>query len=73
VGLTCEEARDKYVAVQDDLPEGWSLTNPLSIIGLGSKVASPTVDPEALKEMFIKLYALAYCVHPKLTVKQAGP
>jgi hypothetical protein len=56
VGTTCADARAKYVAVQDDLPEGWSISNTLSIIGLGPKSASPAFDPEVAKEMFAKLY-----------------
>lgn len=55
VGITCDDVREKYVAVQDDLPEGWSITNPLSILGLGAKVASPIADPEATKELYMKL------------------
>ncbi|PSS20412.1 hypothetical protein M430DRAFT_66110 [Amorphotheca resinae ATCC 22711] len=55
VGTTCADARAKYVAVQDDLPEGWSISNTLSIIGLGPKSASPAFDPEVAKEMFAKL------------------
>jgi hypothetical protein len=48
------------VAIQDDLPEGWTITNTLSMIGLGSiapgtNTAPPTIDPEAAKEMFAKL------------------
>jgi hypothetical protein len=56
VGVTCDDARQKYIAVQDDLPEGWSISNPLSIIGLGAKAASPISDPEAAKEMYMKLH-----------------
>ena len=54
------DGRGKYVAVQDDLPEGWTITTTLSMIGLGSiapgaKTAPPTIDPEVAKEMFAKL------------------
>jgi hypothetical protein len=60
VGHTCAAGREKYVAIQDDLPEGWTITNTLSMIGLGSiapgaKTAPPTIDPEVAKEMFAKL------------------
>lgn len=60
VGNTCTTGRGKYVAVQDDLPEGWTITNTLNMIGLGSiapgaKTAPPTIDPEVAKEMFAKL------------------
>lgn len=48
------------MAIQDDLPEGWTITNTLGMIGLGSiapgaKNVTPTIDPEVAKEMFAKL------------------
>ncbi|CAD6500946.1 BgTH12-06649 [Blumeria graminis f. sp. triticale] len=59
VGYTCASLRDDYVAVQHDLPEGWSISNTLSMIGLGVlapvKQATPAYDPEITKEMFAKL------------------
>ncbi|TVY19041.1 UPF0668 protein [Lachnellula arida] len=60
VGYTCANSRAKYVAVQEDLPEGWTLSNTLNMIGLGSiapgtKNAPPVIDPEVAKEMFAKL------------------
>jgi hypothetical protein len=61
VGQTCFASRGKYVAVQDDLPEGWSLGSTLNMIGLGGiapgvKTVAPAIDPEVAKEMFAKLY-----------------
>ncbi|CZS88119.1 uncharacterized protein RCO7_01085 [Rhynchosporium graminicola] len=61
VGQICSNARNKYVAVQDDLPEGWSFSGTLSLIGLGaiapggSKPTTPAIEPEVAKEMFAKL------------------
>ncbi|CAL3972878.1 hypothetical protein PZA11_004125 [Diplocarpon coronariae] len=61
VGQTCSESRDKYVTVQEDLPEGWSIGGTLTMIGLGiiaprsAKTAAPVIDPEVAKEMFAKL------------------
>lgn len=48
-GSTCSSARNKYVAVQDDLPEGWNLGATLSYIGLGvlaagSRPSTPTAE-----------------------------
>ena len=48
------------MAIQDDLPEGWTITNTLSMIGLGSiapgaNAAPPSIDPEVAKEMLAKL------------------
>ncbi len=63
MGQTCSVSRGKYITVQEDLPEGWSLSTTLNMIGLGgiapgAKIAAPVVDPEVAKEMFAKLYAL---------------
>jgi len=61
VGNTCATSREKYVAIQEDLPEGWSVTSTLSMMGLGAivpgakKHAPPVIDPEVAKEMFSKL------------------
>jgi hypothetical protein len=61
VGATCASARDKYVIVQDDLPENWSIGNTLSYIGLGvlapgSRPATPTPTAEQAKNLFVALY-----------------
>lgn len=47
--------------VQDDLPEGWSISSTLGMFGLGAiapstRNAPPALDPEVAKEMFAKLY-----------------
>lgn len=58
VGQTCAASRNKYVAIQEDLPEGWSFTTALGMLGLGGAAAKPTtpaIDPEIAKEMFAKL------------------
>ncbi|KAE9978742.1 hypothetical protein EG328_001340 [Venturia inaequalis] len=59
VGATCGMARDKYVAIQEDMPEGWNFTNTLVYIGLGaltsSKPAMPTLTPEEAKARFVTL------------------
>ena len=61
VGQTCTDLRGTYVDLQEDLPEGWTITSTLSMIGLGAiaggpkKAAAPVVDPEAAKELFAKL------------------
>lgn len=60
VGTTCQTTRDKYIEIQDDLPEGWTLNSTLSMIGLGAiapggKPTAPVIDPEMAKEMFAKL------------------
>jgi len=49
------------VNVQDDLPEGWSISSTLGMFGLGAiapstRNAPPALDPEVAKEMFAKLY-----------------
>jgi hypothetical protein len=72
VGNTCADARSKYIAIQDDIPEGWTIGSTLSMIGLGSiapggakKTTTPVLDPEIAKEMFSKLYVHALDVMGK--------
>src|SRR6266536_2362225 len=61
VGQTCATSRAKYISVQGDLPEGWTISNTLGMIGLGAiapgaKTAKPpTIDLEVAKEMFAQL------------------
>jgi hypothetical protein len=61
VGATSSLARDKYVTVQDDLPEGWNISSTLAFIGLGaltsaaSKPTVPTLTPEEAKARFAVL------------------
>lgn len=52
--------RDAYIAIQDDLPEGWSLGSTLSYIGLGalapgSRPSTPTPAAEDTKSLFAAL------------------
>jgi hypothetical protein len=59
-GDTCLKLRDAYIAVQDDLPEGWTLGSTLSYIGLGalapgSRPSTPTPAAEETKSMFSAL------------------
>lgn len=59
-GATCQNIRDEYVAVQDDMPAAWSLGSTLRTIGLGalapgSRPATPTPNPEETKSLFAAL------------------
>lgn len=47
VGTTCFAARTQYVAVQDDLPEGWTVSNTLAYIGLGALAPRANTAPQA--------------------------
>jgi len=63
------------VAIQEDLPEGWTLSSTLNLIGLGAiapgaKNAPPVIDPEIAKEMFTKLYVAKTVGWPQLIVMQ---
>lgn len=56
-GETCLSLRDAYIAVQDDLPEGWTLGSTLSYIGLGalapgSRPSTPTPAADESKSLF---------------------
>jgi hypothetical protein len=60
VGATCSTARNEYVAVQEDLPEGWNLNSTLVFFGLrvlapaAKNIPAPPSEEEA-KELFAKL------------------
>ncbi|CAO2650918.1 Nn.00g092150.m01.CDS01 [Neocucurbitaria sp. VM-36] len=59
-GKSCLELRDAYIAVQDDMPEGWTLGSTLSYIGLGalapnSRPSTPVPAPEEAKSLFAVL------------------
>ena len=41
IGIVCIRARDSYVDVQDDMPEGWNLNSTLAFIGLRSLSPEP--------------------------------
>ncbi|KAL5113444.1 hypothetical protein ACEQ8H_008688 [Pleosporales sp. CAS-2024a] len=56
-GDNCAKLRDAYVAIQDDVPEGWSLGSTLSYIGLGalapgSRPSTPTPAADETKSLF---------------------
>jgi hypothetical protein len=56
----CLRLRDAYVAVQDDLPEGWTLGSTLNYIGLGalapgSRPSTPTPAADETKSLFSAL------------------
>ncbi|EAW10514.1 ARMH3 family protein [Aspergillus clavatus NRRL 1] len=62
VGLSCTALRNGYIAVQDDAPEGWTLTNTLVFFGLGRLTPGARSKPNAsnaeeAKEMFAALPA----------------
>ncbi|KAI9777102.1 MAG: hypothetical protein M1839_009058 [Geoglossum umbratile] len=60
IGQTSSSSRDRYVAVQDDLPEGWNLNSTLTFFGLGglaqgAKAPAPAPNPDAAKALFAAL------------------
>lgn len=64
VGYTCRNLRGQYIDIIQDLPEGWSISNTLNMIGLGAIAPGakanqkPAYDPEEAKQLFAKLYVL---------------
>ena len=44
-GISCANSRNKYVAFQDDLPEGWNLSTTLTYIGLGVLAPVKSITP----------------------------
>ncbi|KAF3387329.1 hypothetical protein F1880_001577 [Penicillium rolfsii] len=62
VGMACSGLRNGYVAVQDDIPEGWTLTNTLIFFGLralapGARDKANPPTAEEAKAMFADLPA----------------
>ena len=60
IGATCATVRNGYVAVQEDLPEGWNLNSTLVFIGLrvlapGAKNTPAPPSEEEAKELFAML------------------
>ena len=60
VGLACGALRNGYLAVQDDIPEGWSLTSTLIFFGLralapGARDKAHPPNAEEAKAMFAAL------------------
>ncbi|PGG98625.1 hypothetical protein GX51_06710 [Blastomyces parvus] len=55
-GATCTALRNGYIAVRDDLPEGWNLSSTLAFFGLGalapSRRAKTPLTPEETKARF---------------------
>ncbi|KAL1856898.1 hypothetical protein VTK73DRAFT_8204 [Phialemonium thermophilum] len=60
LGHACQKLRQGYVDVQDDRPEGWTLANTLTMIGLGAiapggrAAPKPVYDQETAKGLFAK-------------------
>ncbi|KAH6971824.1 hypothetical protein BKA56DRAFT_595143 [Ilyonectria sp. MPI-CAGE-AT-0026] len=61
VGNTCQTVRSRYIKIQDDLPEGWTFSGTLNMIGLGAiapgpkPVKKPVYDVETAKRLFTQL------------------
>ncbi|KAF5646632.1 UPF0588 membrane protein [Fusarium tjaetaba] len=61
VGQACQIVRSRYITIQDDLPEGWTFSATLNMIGLGAiapgprPVKKPVYDVETAKALFTKL------------------
>ncbi|KAL8724950.1 MAG: hypothetical protein Q9181_006601 [Wetmoreana brouardii] len=59
LGVICSQTRDQYVAIQDDVGEGWTWSSTLKYIGLGvlapSRSATPTRNAEDARDLFAEL------------------
>ncbi|KAF4467117.1 hypothetical protein FALBO_6013 [Fusarium albosuccineum] len=61
IGQACQTVRSRYITIQDDLPEGWTFSGTLNMIGLGAiapgprPVRKPVYDVETAKALFTKL------------------
>lgn len=79
IGSVCSRSRDLYVAIQEDIEEGWTLSNTLKYIGLGVLAPSRSSTPTRIapgiddsKELFSTLLVLLpLCFRIWLKEKQA--
>ena len=60
VGIACGGLRNGYIAVQDDIPEGWTLSSTLVFFGLralapGAREKATPPSAEEAKTMFAAL------------------
>ncbi|KAI8672150.1 DUF1741 domain-containing protein [Fusarium sp. Ph1] len=61
IGQSCQTVRSRYIKIQDDLPEGWTFSATLNMLGLGAiapgpkPVRKPVYDVETAKALFTKL------------------
>ena len=60
VSWTCKLLRERYVAVHDDSPVGWSIGGTLSYVGLGALAgaspAAPTLTEDQQRELLLEQY-----------------
>ena len=60
-GYTCQKLRGQFVDVQEDMPEGWTLSSTLHMVGLGAIAPGPkpekrpVYDADTAKAMFTSL------------------
>ncbi|EAS36117.3 uncharacterized protein CIMG_01471 [Coccidioides immitis RS] len=74
VGNTCSILRNSYVAVQDDLPEGWTWSGTLAFFGLGVLAGRSKTQPlttEEIKERFAELPSFEAAVLLSISVRVA--
>lgn len=68
LGETCSQCRDDYVALLEDVNEGWSLSSALNYIGLGmlapAKTSAPATHVDDAKD-FAALYVTSLLVGNK--------
>lgn len=57
-GTTCALLRNAYVAVQDDLPEGWTWSSTLAFFGLGALVRGKSSKQQLSPEETSKQFAM---------------
>ncbi|KAK4059381.1 hypothetical protein Trihar35433_10983 [Trichoderma harzianum] len=61
IGDACHALRNDYIDIQEDLPEGWTLSSTLSMFGLGAITPGPkpekkpVYDAATQKQLFTKL------------------
>lgn len=54
LGVACSQSRDYYVAIQEDIAEGWTLSNTLAYISLGLLASAKSPVPALPKADEVK-------------------
>lgn len=60
VAATCVVLRERYVAIQDDSPAGWSVSGTLSYVGLGVLTGTKATTPSLTEEQQVRLFGEQY-------------
>ena len=64
ISTTSQVLRDRYVLIQNDLPEGWSIGGTLGYVGLGALAGAKPAPVVPSEEQAKVMFAEQYVVQP---------